>query len=292
VDETALTFACGDATLVGVLSQPAAGLPASGIGVVVVVGGPQYRVGAHRQFVQLARRLAAAGHVVLRFDVRGMGDSTGARRGFEALDDDIAAAAHALRRAAPQTRRVVLWGLCDGASAALMYCARAGAPGIDALCLVNPWLRSEQSLARTHLKHHYWQRLKQPAFWRRVLRGEVALAAGRELLASLRRASARSADRPGSADPDGDFRVLMARGWHRFNGALLLVVSDDDLTAREFLEGSRTLPAWQGAMSKPGLTMLRCADADHTFSVASKRTAMEEGVLRWLAQLVATPVPA
>ena len=29
--------------------------------VLVIVGGPQYRAGAHRQFVQLARRLAAAG---------------------------------------------------------------------------------------------------------------------------------------------------------------------------------------------------------------------------------------
>lgn len=292
-DEVALTFPCGGETLVGVLSRAPAGTLGSGIGVVIVVGGPQYRAGAHRQFVQLARRLGAAGHAVLRFDVRGMGDSTGARRSFEELDDDIAAALAALRQAAPEVRRVVLWGLCDGASATLLYCARAGAAaGVNGLCVVNPWLRSEQSLARTHLKHHYWQRLKQRGFWRKLLRGEVALAAVRDLLASFRLAAAPALRRSESAD-HSDFRILMARGWHSFEGAMLLVISADDYTAREFLEGSGTLVAWRGAMSKPGLTTLNCVGADHTFSTATARTAMEEGVVRWLAQLApgATPAP-
>jgi len=52
-------------------------------GVLIVVGGPQYRVGSHRQFLLLSRRLAAEGHPVMRFDYRGMGDASGAMRGFE-----------------------------------------------------------------------------------------------------------------------------------------------------------------------------------------------------------------
>jgi alpha/beta superfamily hydrolase len=48
--------------------------------VLVIVGGPQYRAGSHRQFTLLARSLAEQGFAVLRFDYRGMGDSTGAMR--------------------------------------------------------------------------------------------------------------------------------------------------------------------------------------------------------------------
>jgi exosortase A-associated hydrolase 1 len=121
--EEALAFACQGEQLVGVVSLPAA--PASGalgdLALLVVVGGPQVRAGSHRQFTQLCRAVAEAGVPALRFDVRGMGDSTGPLRSFEHIGDDISAALDALQARLPGVRRVVLWGLCDGASAALMH---------------------------------------------------------------------------------------------------------------------------------------------------------------------------
>lgn len=56
MNEHALLLPCGQDTLVGVLSLPDA---PSNTAVVIVVGGPQYRVGSHRQFVLLARALYA-----------------------------------------------------------------------------------------------------------------------------------------------------------------------------------------------------------------------------------------
>ncbi|HBZ05431.1 MAG TPA: hydrolase 1, exosortase A system-associated, partial [Massilia sp.] len=50
--------ACRGAWLYGIVSLPAAPHPR---GVLIVVGGPQYRAGSHRQFTLLARDLAAAG---------------------------------------------------------------------------------------------------------------------------------------------------------------------------------------------------------------------------------------
>lgn len=70
VQEHALAFACNDSWLYGILSIPE---NTSSRGVLVVVGGPQYRAGSHRQFTLLARDLAAYGVPVLRFDCRGMG---------------------------------------------------------------------------------------------------------------------------------------------------------------------------------------------------------------------------
>jgi uncharacterized protein len=69
--EEAITFACGDDQLLGILHH-ANGTPRR-LGIVIVVGGPQYRVGSHRQFVLMSRAFAAEGYPVLRFDYRGNG---------------------------------------------------------------------------------------------------------------------------------------------------------------------------------------------------------------------------
>ena len=162
--EAPALFHVGSDTLVGVLAAPVG--PADATAVLVVVGGPQVRAGSHRHFVQLARHLAANGHAALRFDVRGMGDSSGAPAGFEHQHDDIAAAITQLQASRPEVRRVVLWGLCDGASAALLYVQRTRDPRIAGLVLLNPWVRSPQTLARATLSHYYAQRMLQPGFWR------------------------------------------------------------------------------------------------------------------------------
>lgn len=100
--EHALLFQCAHSTLVGVLSLPA--VPAS-TAVVIVVGGPQYRVGSHRQFVLLARALAAGGYAVLRFDYQGMGDSQGPAGDFLTASPGICAAMDNLQSHLPQVKK-------------------------------------------------------------------------------------------------------------------------------------------------------------------------------------------
>ena len=145
--ERTVVFGKGGATLVGVL-HPAQHEPGTR-GVVVVVGGPQYRVGSHRQFVLLARTLARRGIPTLRFDQAGVGDSDGDTAGFEDLHRDLRSAIDELQRREPRVERVCIWGLCDGASAALMYAA--GDARVDQLILLNPWVRSEGSLAQAYI---------------------------------------------------------------------------------------------------------------------------------------------
>ena len=89
--ERALTFACESEPLLAVLHTPDADKDKK-IGVVIVVGGAQSRVGSHRMFVTLARGLADLGCAVLRFDRRGMGDSGGDDPGFDDCNEDIIAA--------------------------------------------------------------------------------------------------------------------------------------------------------------------------------------------------------
>ena len=277
---------CAGEPLVGMVTQPAE--PCT-LGLVVVVGGPQYRVGSHRQFVLLARRLAQAGFAVMRFDYRGMGDSGGEARGFESVDEDIATAVAALQQACPAVTRVVLWGLCDGASAALLYAGRQADERIAGLCLLNPWVRSDATLARTRLKHYYRGRLRQHDFWARLWQGRFDWRQSWHSLVHSVRAWASAKGRMGKAGQGASFQSQMATSLGRFKGQVLLILSLNDTTAQEFSDCVAADPAWQGLMQRPGLTRLELADADHTFSSAQWRGVTEQAVLQWMVALQAAP---
>ena len=286
--EHALRFDCEGEQLLGILALPGrdASSTAAHTAMLMVVGGPQYRAGSHRQFTLSARAAAAAGMPVLRFDYRGMGDSSGALRQFEGVEHDIAAAIDALQRRCPSVRSVVLYGLCDAASASLLYWDATHDPRIAAMCLLNPWVRSEAGLARVHVTHYYGQRLRDPAFWRKLLRGEVArdalggaLRSVSQMLGSGRRSSAG-----GAAAPALSYQQRMARAWMAFEGPVLLLISGRDFTAQEFLQCAGREPEWRGALSQPQLTQHTLADADHTFSASQAQRRADALLVEWLTQ--------
>lgn len=280
--EQGVVFACEGERLVGVIAGPAGGSAGTGIGVVVVVGGPQYRAGSHRQFVLLARALAGRGHHCLRFDCRGMGDGTGPARSFEQIGADIHAAIAALRAHCPAVGKVVLWGLCDGASACLLYLQAYGnLARADALCLFNPWVRSDESLAKTQVKHYYARRLMQRDFWHKLLRGGTGLTALREFLGKLGTMLRRG---PGRSPNEGAYQDRMAAAWRGFPGRILLVLSGEDYTAREFMDHARSCPAWAGLLDRPGVEQHDLPGVDHTFSTASWRSQVEDLTAQWLAR--------
>ena len=271
-EERALSFACGAQRLVGILSLP--GQPCSAErGVVIVVGGPQYRAGSHRQFTLLARGLADAGIPVLRFDYRGMGDSEGEIRDFEAVAPDLRAAIDAFFIHQPQLRQVALFGLCDGATAAALY-----APGdarVGALALVNPWVRTEAGAARATIGHYYTGRLREAGLWRKIARGEFRFgAAARSALRNLRSVFAR-------AGADALPQRLYAR-LSGFDGALLVILSGADLTAREFADLGATSRGWRRLLRKPRVTRHDLAGADHTFSRRAWHDTMVGWVRDWM----------
>lgn len=276
-----LRIDCAGDALVGVLSEPTAdrvdGTRTADIGVLLIVGGPQYRAGSHRQFTLLGRALAAAGVPCLRIDYRGMGDAHGDRRAFDEVDDDIAAAIDGWQRERPALRRVVLWGLCDAASAALLYAHRRRDARVAGLCLANPWVRTDTSLARAQVKHYYLERLRQPAFWRKLLSGRVGLAAVRELLGKLAQSRAPTAGDASIGRGDRrHYTEQMADGLRAFGGPVLLILSGDDYVAKEFLDRCRDGgPAWRGLLARPGLRREDLPDADHTFSSAAWRAHVE-----------------
>ncbi|MFQ5535277.1 MAG: hydrolase 1, exosortase A system-associated [Sphingomonadales bacterium] len=275
-EQIPVIFDCHGDQLVGLLHQPDR---RSETGVLIVVGGPQYRVGSHRQFLLLARRLAASGIAAMRFDCRGMGDSEGVFPGFEAIGPDIAAAADAFMAHCPGLRQIALWGLCDGASAALFHAPAD--PRICGLVLVNPWMRTETGIARAHLRHYYPWRLTSRDFWVKLGSGQFRLAASlKSLLHNLRQANPGNPvarPNPGRSLPD-----RMADHFERFDGPALLILSGDDLTAREFSDAARRSRRWRRILKSPNVTRHRITDADHTFSNCRWNEEMIDVTRQWV----------
>jgi len=280
--EQAIVFPCAVDELLGIVATPE---QAGNTGVLIVVGGPQYRAGSHRQFLLLSRALAIAGYPVMRFDHSGMGDSTGELKNFESLNDNISAAIGAFQQKCPNVINVVLWGLCDAASASLLYWDATHDARIAGMVLLNPWVRSEATLARTHIKHYYGQRLLQAEFWRKVLTGRLGIGAAiGGLIGSIVRARKTSGST--TADVALPYQTRMMRALNEFPGQVLLMLSGEDLTAKEFLETILANSVGALALQSNSLRRVDITGADHTFSSAEWRYSVEVSTISWLETCV------
>lgn len=173
-----LTFDCEGALLAGTLDE------ADGpVGVLVVTGGSQTRIGSHRLFERLTKALAEHGYPTFRFDRRGVGDSGGEDPAYLASSPDLCAAAAAFRREGPA--RMIGLGLCDGASALALNAADLALHG---LILINPWLVEADcdAPAPAAIRSHYRRRLTSREGWKKLLTGRISLG---RLFKGLRRAA-------------------------------------------------------------------------------------------------------
>jgi uncharacterized protein len=272
--EEAITFRCAADRLVAIVHHVSD--PRVRTGILIVVGGPQFRVGSHRQFTLMARALAAASVPVMRFDYRGMGDSDGEMRSFESIREDLLAAIDAFMRSVPSLTGVVLWGLCDAASAILMDGTQD--PRACGLILANPWVRTQAGEAKTQLRHYYLGRLLQGTFWSGLASGRINLF---RALLDFARTVATARSRQGHA-VSTSFIDRMQAGLERFEKPILLLISGRDLTAQEFTDHCAASPAWQSLLHRSNVRIERFAEADHTFS---QRDALDLAVARTLAWL-------
>lgn len=265
-------FESGGNRLVGLIHVPRA--PATQA-VIILVGGPQYRVGAHRQYIHLARHLAENGIAAMRFDWTGIGDSEGDYPGFTDLSGDFGAALDCLTKRLPELREISLWGLCEGASAILIDGVRD--PRITGAILVNPWVRTETGEAKAFVKHYYAGRVFSRQFWLRLLKGDVAIG---KSVADFMRKTRRSLQ--GAGGEAGSFQSRMLRGLKGFSGRVLLIQSGHDLVAREFDDFTSSDPEWRAALTEADVTRRDVTDSDHTFS----REVWRQQVARWTADWV------
>jgi len=297
ISELPVNFLCQGNWLYGILHKPA---KINRRGVLIVVGGPQYRVGSHRQFVLLARRLCQENIPVLRFDYTGMGDSEGEQKIFEDLKMDIQKATDTFIELTPGLEEIVIWGLCDAASAALMYiCSDDRIKGV---VLLNPWVRTETGISRAYLKCYYLKRIVDPNLWKKILAGKFnfisALGSFFEMIISSFGKDGQRLERNGedssqqSSKSNGQenrsvaisfsYIERMYQGLKAYKGRVLIILSGDDLTAREFKDMVATTRKWKKLLDKKNTSRFNLIEANHTFSRKIWRKQVEDWTLGWV----------
>ncbi len=249
------TFPCAGETLAGTLDSGR-----ESTGLLIVTGGNEIRSGAFSGQARLASAIAAHGFPVFRYDRRGVGDSSGANRGFTDSEADIRAAIDAFRGIAPKVSRVVGFGNCDAASALML----ARGAGCDALVLSNPWTIEDVGAQDTTpppeaIRARYLSKLTNPAELRRLATGGVDLG-------KLARGLVRAA-RPGAA-PSG-LAQRMAAGLVAFDGPVSILLATADRTAQVF----------ESAWAREDPRIRRCDGASHAFVEPHARGWLETQLL-------------
>jgi pimeloyl-ACP methyl ester carboxylesterase len=257
-------------SLVGILTEPVQPAAAqSGLGVLLLNAGILHDVGPSRLYVQMARSLAAEGHLVLRFDFAGVGDSELRQDGLSFEQSAVLQTQQAMDFLT-RTRglhRFVAGGICSGAvTAARVALADERIAG---LALLNPQgyfstgSPAVGSLVQERVEKNYLFRvsLRSRESWFRLLRGDIDLRPLLRVLAAhpLRPFGVRRSERSEIRALARGFDVMLSRGVRMLQ---LYAAGDPGLVELALL--TRSLPMRRRA--DPNLRPILLPGVDHLFT--------------------------
>jgi pimeloyl-ACP methyl ester carboxylesterase len=266
-------------SLVGIVARPSSPPSNEMAAVVILNTGIVHRVGHHRMYVSLSRKLAGAGHVVLRFDLSGIGDSEQRHDKLSTIDSSLADIKEALDflSAGGQASRFVLIGLCSGADHAVLYAPTD--PRVAGLVLMDPTIPP----TTRYYVHYILQRLTS-------LRNWVSVTAGRSGL--LRMLRSQLAHRLGPHRPASGLTLESLKFSPHLgqcyansvaNGVQILAAFTS-ISPRQTYR-SQILDAFPKAAFKESLKLEHFAHSDHLFSDQKDRARLDQLVLDWLIAL-------
>jgi alpha-beta hydrolase superfamily lysophospholipase len=282
VKERAVTL--GRNALVGVVSEPAMPPPAERPVVLLLNSGIVHRVGPARMSVRLARRLSEAGHLSVRFDHSGIGDSAPGADGRSWQELWIAEVREVMDELTRThgARRFVLVGLCSGATTAFRV-ALADSRVAGAV-LMNPQGFDPSPRWNASAKNPGWVRdylasARRPENWWRALTGRIGY---RRLARVLGGAVTHRVARDPAVEAVGtalraELEALLAR-----DARLLFLFSEGDHSADEFALITRHATA---ALSHSGLVTASLPGTDHTFTLLAVQDDVLRRIAGWLAAL-------
>lgn len=274
-------------SVVGVVAEPAR--PAvSAPAVVMLNSGLLHRVGPGRLHVRLARRLACAGHLSLRFDASGLGDSRprGDGRPFGEAMLEEASQAMSLLEASYGVRRFVLFGLCSGADFALQV-ARADRRVVGAILIEGFGVTLPG-----YLLYSQRRKLLRPRSWLRLLLGRSAVWGELRSMAAEKTASGGETAGPIVAPPTAqvvaDLDAIGERGVRA-----CLVYSKDSASAYSY---RRLIHRKVSRHHRAGRFALEMFDeTDHVFTLRRHQDSLLDAIGRWIEEPfadVAAPIAA
>lgn len=247
--------------------------PPSKLGAVLTVGGPQYRVGAHQQFVKLAMELSKSGITTMLIDFMGMGDSEGNAIEYTLLEPQITTAVDFLE-ANFHIDSVYVIGLCDGATAALF--AQQANPKTSGLILINPWVDNVSREARIKLTNYYGKRWRSSDFWRKLRSGETRIKTSlSKLLIVITQIFVRK--------PDEDKKVIRSLwGLKKEQLPLLILLSRNDPVAIAFQQLLDSTPHDEQLRNFAKRRIAWVEDADHTFTNPTAERCLQSKITEFI----------
>lgn len=264
-------------SLVGIVTEPATPVPGRPA-VVVLNAGLIHRVGPNRLHVQLARRLAAAGFPVLRFDFSGIGDSkprTDNRPFLDAAVEETRAAMDFLQ-SSRGVEQFVLAGICSGADSALR--AACGDERVTGAVLIEGFAIALPGF----FFYHHRKNLLRVRSWLRLLSGKSETVSQVRAAAAARKSEDEIDIVSYFAQPDREVLLDELRGLRRRDVSMLFLYSTESpayYSYRRLLH--RKLRRTRGA----GHVQSEAIDgADHTFTRLSDQRHLLKTVESWAAK--------
>jgi pimeloyl-ACP methyl ester carboxylesterase len=205
-------FAFGpNGDIVGILTEPDAAVARPDAPIVIASNvGLNHRVGPYRSYVDLARRLAALGYPMFRFDLSGLGDSAPRRDNRNEIERAVLDVKDAMEALAERrgARRFIQLGFCSGVDSAHLI-AREDPRVVGAIFIEGYSFPTPTFYARRYLR-----RPMNLRFWKLYLSDKLRrlhLARGAGPSEAGERYEIYSRSYPSRAQLIEDFRALTAR---------------------------------------------------------------------------------
>lgn len=284
MNEKAFLFG-NEKALVGIVTDPEDGSPGRDLPAVVLLNaGIIHHVGPNRIHVKLARKLASAGFVVMRFDFSGIGDSRPRPDGkpfAQSAPEEIRQSLDYLETSRG-IRSFVLIGICSGADNAL----RAGAldPRVEGAVAIE----GHAIATPAYLFRLYRRRLLSPRSWFRFLSGKSELAGmlreSRKSRAAVRAQGTRELKlRRESLTPSKREIVDSIRAFGDRSARLLLIYSSGSASHVFYETGIRRRV--RSLRKRASIETRFVSGADHVFTHQASQSALLSAICDWLLGL-------
>jgi pimeloyl-ACP methyl ester carboxylesterase len=271
VSEQVFTFGPGNA-LVGVLHTASSSYAGPQRPAILMANvGILHRVGPFRLYVDLARRLAALGFPVLRFDHSGLGDSSTVRDGRSNRDRFLPEMQQAMELVTKKTgaTRFGIVGLCSGADAA--HWVAVAEPRVESVVFLDGYAYRTLGYHLRRLTSHYLSPQRWRSFFarRRFAKSRPKQPAGDAAMQVYVQIPPREEAQKG-------LQSMLDRGVR----LLYLYTGGIEYAYNHAGQFAAMYPGLRGAEK---VTTELWPDADHTFTMRHHRDQLMRYVCQWLS---------
>ena len=261
--EEAVQFSHNQKLLYGILHVPDQRIDPSTI-VILITGGPQVRIGAHRIYLELSRFLCEHNYSSFRFDYEGMGDSEGDYIGFQYAGSSIAAAMRFLRKKFKGRLNFIIWSLCDGATAAALYAANHQDYIIGQI-LCNPLVMTDDGLAISTIRYYYIKKIFSKNFLRKLRKRQLNLKNSVKSLWGIIKDAQRLNKDPSESAKNQKLPDIVIDSLHIFPKPIRIILSNGDIVASNFRDELKKNNLLKNDYKSNKIINYFINGADHTF---------------------------